>query len=287
MRVLINCNPQPRAAAFLAFGFASVSFMTYLLHIGFGGSLATQNAEVYVLLLGRKPEKESSTDTVAFRTSPISLYRWDGVTWNKLTEDLLTRSTSTNITRPSVAEGDDFAGNAFYEKKHFEYGFVSVPLGVYSLKQVNWKQSGDIAFELSDFGRIDGQIALPNPQVIRHVDISSNGTGGISIEDLKEVSSSWTKEKVFIHPSITKYWSRGDSKGCINLFHPVPGFAGDKESDWNKLVKNIETRKIKIENVFLVILPYEEVTSSKENLADKLESGFYKKYFDRNLEPLS
>ncbi len=211
----------------------------------------------YMLLIGRRPERQFLEDPTPHRNSPIALYQRMGKEWQKKTEELLTRSTSTNRHfDPESPKGKE----TLRAKAIREYGYHSVPYGEFSLKLVTWRD-GDPAFLISDLERRDGVIQLRELQEIRTI-LPTRDTDTPYEIQLK--SSGWTKRGAYLHSTYTTTWSYGDSNGCINLYKPnVAERSADGRYDYDVLIKWLIDRQILPNNVDmlkLVVLPFDEIS---------------------------
>src|SRR5690606_21756358 len=114
-----------------------------------------------LLVIGRREERRALDDPTPHRNSRVALYRREATHSAKAAGDLPIRSHSTAMEPLPTAE------LATRSRGTVRYGFVSVPLGVFSLRQEPWRDGKTPAFLISDWGGHNGTIMLRETQVIR------------------------------------------------------------------------------------------------------------------------
>lgn len=217
------------------------------------------NACDFILVVGRREERKQLDDPTPHRNSQIALYKKTPEGWKRDTRALPIRSTSTAIN-PGIEPSS----------QHLEsegiYGYVSIPLGMFSLKQGIWRDGKTRAFLVSDWRSFDGEITLKAPQVIR----ARSRSGATTV-----IRSSLTKQGSWIHPTWTEKWSHGDSNGCMNLYQPKDG--GDGSFPYEEFLSWFDERDLipgpETGDVPLLILPFDIVSESGDELSEELPSG--------------
>ncbi|MBX3730911.1 MAG: hypothetical protein KF858_17175 [Candidatus Sumerlaeia bacterium] len=232
----------------------------------------------YLLVIGRRPERSAEEEELPHRNSRLALYERDAEGWRKIEGDLPVRSHSTSRREPLAEELNPRTD------KSREFGYVSVPVGVFTLAQAPWRDGVTPAFLISDWGRFDGTIGLREPQVIRRATLHAPEGGEPEIRT-EVIRSSIDKTGSWLHPTFTQYWSFGDSNGCINLFRPHRAMAGAAPADYDVLLGWLDARGLvpgRESLLPLVIAPFNYVGDPATGLLhDRLSATFYENLPDR------
>jgi hypothetical protein len=219
----------------------------------------------HLIVVGRRKERTSLEDAeIPFRNSRIAVYRkTDQNVWEKVSPDIPTRSTSTAIKPP---EDENEESLAFLNGDRGGYGYRSVPIGLYSLKPTLWRDGENWSFIVSEWGGDHGKIFLDDTQKI----FLNSG------ELAKETR---IKRNCYLHISKTKYWSHGDSLGCINLHKPEDSPANETKSDWGRFLNYLNRHNIFTQEKILaglLLMDDEELYTDGGSLVDKLKITFKK-----------
>jgi hypothetical protein len=231
------------------------------------------------VVIARQAERAFEQDAVPHRNSQLAIYLQtsESGSWALQNHILSVRSNSTSNradTLPSLSYPDIGASQ--------ESGYESVPYGLFGLKETDWK-NGERAFLVSDWGRDDGIIALRVPQVIHKWRAYQDPESGDYL--WKKVPegriSSWDKRRSYFHPSHTRYWSHGDSKGCLNLYKPLPEQMGQPDIpappyDWDVFLGWLDELGLRerIHEVPLVIVPLKDWADEDGDLPETLPADF-------------
>ncbi|MCC6547919.1 hypothetical protein IT570_12205 [Candidatus Sumerlaeota bacterium] len=231
--------------------------------IGFRETRRDTPALSWLLVVGRRAERTRESDPTPHRNSRIALYERKGETFRKASRDFAIRSTTSNERLPEPTE---LATNG-----ELNHGFISVPFGFYSLHKGPWRYPGEIGFEISDWNRTDGVIALKVPQVIERV----NAAVGETTFTTTVVRSSYDKTGSWLHMSRTKTWSYRDSDGCMSLYKPVGmnGIESDAPAgpyDWDEFLKVLKERNLVETPPHFYVATWAEV-GDKDQLKDQLD----------------
>jgi hypothetical protein len=232
----------------------------------------------HLLLIGRRPERNAEAEELPHRNSRLALYERDAEGWRKVEGDLPVRSHSTSRREP-LGEELDARTN-----KSREFGYVSVPIGVFTLAQAPWRDGVTPAFLISDWGRFDGTIGLREPQVIRRATLHTPEGGEPEVR-IEVIRSSLDKTGSWLHPTFTQYWSFGDSNGCINLFRPHRPTSEAAPADYDVMLGWFEARGLtpgREQLLPLVLAPFDYVGDEATGLLhDRLSATFYENLPDR------
>jgi hypothetical protein len=268
------------AAVALAYGFAHLSVMQApaVLESTAAKRAPTWNEAEYVIVVWRQEERTGANDPLPHRNSPVAIYRKSGLPgagWSSVRTGLVSRSTSTaereieNPPEPHIVPGDTCST-----------GYHSVPFGVYCMTETTWKD-GEQCFLLSDWGRSDGIIALRREQTIWRYDAIRDDEGNVLWKETgKSAGDSWEKREVYLHPTFTRQWSRGDSHGCINLYKPRSKDAQasgvpSPPYDWDVFLGWLDQLELRenIAEVPLVVVPLDQ-WSPNGIAPDSLDASF-------------
>jgi len=213
----------------------------------------------WLLITGRRSERNFEDDPTPHRNSRIALYRREDSYYVKQTRDFAIRSTTTSKRLPDRAELKRAGGET-------TCGFVTIPFGLFSLRKGPWRYPGEIGFLISDWNRTDGVIALSEPQVIEKVTFATDGDTTFT---KVVVRSSHDKTGSWLHPTRTQTWSYRDSDGCMNLYKPVgpeglPMDAPPGPYEWDLFLEELGAREVLQEPPMLAISPWEAVASGEE-----------------------
>lgn len=204
-----------------------------------GGRGAPGEPEL-VILIARRQERMSEDQTdIPFRASAIGLYGRSKEGWRKLEGDLPVRSESTNRLPPRTP-GEL---TQLQWGKEMVCGYASVPVGLYKLRVVPWKDGKNVSFEIADFASGVWSIMLDSPQELRNYRVRNSDSVASATVEVDDVPFrvSRLKQNTFLHPTYTRNWSFGDSHGCINLFHPKDSSPADApDSDWSRFLGWLE-----------------------------------------------
>lgn len=223
----------------------------------------------WVLVIGRRPEKTSSSDKKhPHRNSPLALYEISNDELVKREGDLISRSTSTAQEMPELP---DLTTVSNYLTRHggsYPFGFVSVPEGLYILQPMPWKKTGTTGLRLSSIQNSEGYINLQQEQIIQNIKVAENNDGDRYIIDGSSPERK-TKYKsgVFLHPSPTRYWSHLDSQGCINLLASREGEDDRVPADFDVLLNWLGSRGL-LESeaeLMLLLVDYEELNDANDD----------------------
>lgn len=207
----------------------------------------------YLLIVGRREERSSESDNIPHRNSRIGLYKFRGGKWVKEAAELPIRSRAT-LRDFSQADCDASTDELF------DVGYESVPVGLYNLSETKWRDTERPAYLISDWGRVDGDITLKKPQVIRRIRFSSSSTA-FSTEVIR---SSVSKKNTFIHSTHTKSWSRRDSDGCMNLYAPKEGnLDGTEYGDFVEWIRKCRSDNTRGVLPALIVVPWSLVAETK------------------------
>lgn len=233
----------------------------------------------WVFLIGRRPERQYQQDSTPFRNSPIALYEKTQDVWTKREGDLLTRSTTTCENPPRKEDLLTVSNYIAQKERPYEFGYVSVPEGVYRMSKAWSEEKSDPQaewFRLSDWGT-QGVIALDTPQIVRHCVLDkSNPDGEWRIVESPGASVHYSKTGTYLHGTVTFEWSHRDSKGCINLY------SGKRmeRPEWQMFLDWIQQHGLFCSEdtpVGLVIVPFDQVQPRKDApLPDRLRMIFPK-----------
>jgi hypothetical protein len=217
----------------------------------------------WAVVIGRRRERSHTSDVEKpYRNSPLALYqRISGNTWEKREGDLLCRSTTTTSHPPRATDHEAVRSFASDRDRHYRWGHVSVPLGVFSLTPVEWR-TRETAFLISELHSSDGTIALGSPQTLTVARaITAEATGVITVINDPDIDPivSYIKQGCHIHPSFTRDWSHRDSLGCINLYHGQEEGQEGQLTDWATFFSWIEGRGLLDQPLALVVASFEEL----------------------------
>jgi hypothetical protein len=223
---------------------------------GHGQTTVSMSPMVVVI---RCSEKQGTSHVIQdFRTSFLGIYERGSSDWNRVgTETFHVRSTSTAAGSPDNPLPGDVAG------------YVSVPAGLYTGERVEWpKREGTWALRLSDWHRTDGVISLPHPQTLYEWHLDNDQT-----VSRRMVRSGLEKRGTYLHPSHTRIWSRGDSYGCMNLYHPLE--PAETASDWERFATLLEDHGIRAggDRLLILVVPAGELGAIAGELPNHIESS--------------
>jgi hypothetical protein len=236
-----------------------------------GGLLASAPARFtppedceWLLIVGRRTERMSEDDPIPHRNSRVALYQSGKTGWQRVTGSLPIRSHSTAIDRPDL-EGQPKGTDRLW-------GYASVPLGVFTMRQAPWRDGTTPAFHLADWGRFDGVIALSQTQVLRRSAVrmvSNDEDHKRQIEDTV-LRSAMNKTGSWLHPTHTQHWSYGDSHGCMNLYRPEN--PEGQKYDYDEFLSWFSTRGLTPgpdgDLIPLLVVPFEWVAGSGDELTE-------------------
>lgn len=239
-------------------------------------TLPSLSNQAHSIVIARREERTSEEDQTPFRNSRLGIYANRGDRWELVSTIFDCRSSSTCELRPE--DPADFGAKD--EGDTFTYGYVSVPFGAYSLKKTRWK-TGDVAFLLSDWGDSSGQIKLREQQILRTVEFYVQD-GKLNFRDLPGEKRKWIKRESYLHPTHTKYWSLGDSKGCLNLFKCNDNPTG--KDDWDIFINQMKNLDMLSSSNLLVlfIVPFNAVEDSSGEMKSELDLNFYSPFTPYN-----
>ncbi len=229
----------------------------------------TPEQSEWLVIVGRRPERMNLDDPSPHRNSRVALFQRGKADWQRVTASLPIRSHSTAIERP------DFQGQPTGTDRL--WGYASVPLGLFTMRQAPWRDGVTPAFELADWGRFDGVIGLAETQVLRRSTVRMvRGEQGYEreIEDTV-LRSAMNKNGSWLHPTHTQRWSSGDSHGCMNLFRPEN--PEGQKYDYDQFLAWFSTRGLtpgpKGDLVPLVVVPFEWVAGSEGELTETVSEA--------------
>jgi hypothetical protein len=213
----------------------------------------------FLLVVGARPERMAEEDPRPHRNSQVGLYQRDpkGSGWELVEGPLPIRASSTSRNpRPKGGASDS------------QYGYLSVPMGLFTLRQDVWRDRVTPAFLISDWGSFGGTIGLRRVQELRRI----NGEGKeVVMESANSKSGSW------IHPTLTVNWSGGDSNGCMNLFRPEKRVPGESYP-YDEFLAWLSSRDITpgpSDWLPLVVLPHDRISDDKQDLAARLPMSIF------------
>jgi len=236
----------------------------------------------FLLVVARRNERFGIDDPIPHRNSRVVLYRRaEKGGWLRETDSLPIRSLATaRYPKRSEANNSVIANT--------RYGFVGVPLGVFTLKKGVWRDGETPAFLISDWGRWDGTIRLKEAQVIRlprQIDEQGN------VQSSQVIRSSLKKSGCWIHATRTKTWSHGDSDGCMNLLRDRASSL--EKQDYDKFLSWFDKRGLSPgpqgNLIPLAVVPF-EMAEGEAGLKESLAEGFLKRarqHQGRQLEDLT
>ncbi|MBI1292113.1 hypothetical protein GC173_12865 [bacterium] len=215
----------------------------------------------WILLVARRNERTSLEDPTPHRNSLVGLYRRETAGWRLDVKPLPIRSHSTAQSALPI--------NDFDPDDPKQWGYVSVPFGVFMLKQGPWRDNVTPAFLISDWGRTDGTITLQDPQVIAQYQLVEIDGQRVTTESV--IRSGLTKTGSWLHPTHTRIWSAGDSRGCLNLYRSDKGEPPDQYGEFLSWLKERELEfSPESPPVPMILVPFEWVTADGDTLVEIL-----------------
>lgn len=209
----------------------------------------------YVVVARRQEKSGPNDNSYPFRNSLVAIYRVTHTgSLSKISPDWVCRSTSTAEGPPSIPLKE--LSRSTTEPTIVRYGYHSFPLGTYNLTTSSLR--GSSAYIISDWGRLDGQIATSTPQSLTQLTIR-NLPDGMSVTT--STVTSYSRSQCFIHGTITQVWSDRDSYGCITLSSKA---GPDGNSDW-KSFQEILAKSMTAPHIGLWVVPAANVIPGDTN----------------------